>query len=69
MQGGIIVPDPLEGEMNNQEAINSIKDLYNIDEETAIELWHRFIGTVKKMREVSEQQQSRPGTQATKDRN
>ncbi|HJR06895.1 MAG TPA: hypothetical protein VJ842_06545 [Pyrinomonadaceae bacterium] len=49
--------DPLESEKNNQEAINSISELYNVDEEVATELWHRFIETVKKMRGLSEDYQ------------
>lgn len=46
--------DPLEYEKYNQEAINSIRELYNVNEEVATQLWHRFIETVKKMREISE---------------
>jgi hypothetical protein len=49
--------DPLEYEKYNQEAINSIRELYGVNEEVAIDLWHRFIETVKKMRDISEDYQ------------
>jgi hypothetical protein len=49
--------DPLDAELNNPEAIRCMRDLYDIDEAMATELWHRFIGTVKKMRQISEDQE------------
>jgi hypothetical protein len=37
---------------SNQEAISLIRELYNVDENLARELWERFINTVKKMKSV-----------------
>ena len=40
----------LDRELDNQEAINLIMELYGVDEQVASKLWGRFIETVKKMR-------------------
>lgn len=45
--------DPLERYWNDQEAIKLIKELYQVDDEIATDLWHRFIGTVRRMRAIS----------------
>lgn len=50
--------DPLEKQKHNHQAINIIKELYSVNEETATELWHRFIDTVRKMKEIAETGQS-----------
>ena len=47
--------DPLEIQKNNSDAINIIMELYNVEESVATELWHRFIGTVQKMKVVVEE--------------
>jgi hypothetical protein len=48
--------DSLDAEIDNPEAILCIMSLYGVDEPTAAELWAKFIGTVGKMKEISEDQ-------------
>ena len=49
--------DPLDAEMEDEEAVNSIKELYNVDEDTAKEIWCKFIETAKKLRDIKERQE------------
>ena len=49
--------DPLGTELNNPDAIKCLRELYGIDDTTATQLWHRFIGTVRRMRQISEDQE------------
>jgi DNA-directed RNA polymerase subunit RPC12/RpoP len=48
--------DPLDAALNNYIAITCLRDLYNINDATATILWNKFIGTVRKMREMSKDQ-------------
>lgn len=49
--------DPLDAEMDDEEAVNSIKELYNVDEDTAKEMWRKFIETAKKLRDIKKRQE------------
>lgn len=44
--------DPLEQFWDDQEAIHLIRELFNVSDEIATDLWHRFIGTVRRMRSI-----------------
>lgn len=43
--------DPLDGERDNPRAITAMMERYDVDRETATEMWHRVIDTVAKLRE------------------
>src|SRR5438045_2964729 len=42
--------DPLDNELNNQDAINNLMEVFNIDHATATNMWQRYIETVRKMK-------------------
>jgi len=53
--------DPLERQKDNREAISIIMELHNVDEAVATDLWHRFIGTVQKMKIIVREQNAQQG--------
>ena len=56
------IEDPfLEAELNDREAIIAIKELYDVNEETATELWQKFVDTVRKMKVVAEEKREAAG--------
>jgi len=50
--------DQLEMQKNNPDAIRIIMELYGVDEGIAMDLWHRFIGTVQKMKTIVSEQKT-----------
>jgi hypothetical protein len=52
--------DPLHKFRYDEEAFGLIRELYNVSDEVAIELWHRFLGTVERMKFIGNPQE--PGT-------
>ncbi len=58
MPGSTDEQDPLDAQKNNPEAIKLIRQLYDVDDEVATDLWGHFIETVKKMRTISQSMQA-----------
>jgi hypothetical protein len=53
MSGTAREEDPLEKFWDDQEAIGYIKELFQVSDEMAEDLWHRFMGTVRRMRSIA----------------
>ena len=43
--------DSLDAERHNSKAIQAMMERYDVDEESATDMWNRFIDTVVKLRE------------------